>query len=139
MAIKTLIAISTTLAILLPLGFMLFFVVQPDAAFYRRGLGEPRVSITREEGLAYFLPLLATIAFVIGLWLWRGLRQTRSGSPVAAPQLPLCEIVLWIGRQGWRSLQLPQVAVLFFAAAVPLGFIWWIWSMVVVEGNLIRK
>src|SRR6478609_3736335 len=89
-------------------GSIAAFLMEPDAEFYLKYRGSHlRIPLTREQGLATLVPLLALVAAVIGSMYWRGFRHAwRTAQPEAiAPELYPGETVLWFGSPGWRSFR----------------------------------
>jgi hypothetical protein len=128
------IALSALVVLVLFFGAMAAFLMEPDATFYVRDrASHSRIPITREQGLAVWVPLLALLAVTAVCFFWHGLRHTwRTAQPAAvAPELPLGETVLWFGRPGWRSFRGFRILVALAVIVVPALLVRWMWSIVV--------
>jgi len=138
---RMLMALSTAIYFALFLGFMLVSVLEPGGTFWLGRRAQDRIALTREEGLAIFLPLIAFSALLVVRGVRGQLRQIWSASRAGAvaPEIPPGETVLWIGRPGWRSLSIPRLIGLLMAIVVPSGSAWWMWSIVASDGLLAEK
>lgn len=131
--------LSVLVVFVLFFGTMAAFLMEPGGTFYLGGRGShTRIPITREQGLAFFVPLLVLLVATAVAIFWRGFRHTwRTAKPAAvAPELPLGETVLWVGRPGWRSFRGLRVAAVLAVIVVPTLLVRWIWSVAVGPDDL---
>lgn len=130
---KQLVAVLSTLVFFaFFFGSIVAFLAEPDVSFsVRDRVSHSRIPLTREQGLAIFVPLLVMIAAIIAVTYWRGLRQVwKTAQPGAiAPELHPGETVLWFGRIGWRSFRGLRVLGVAFVIVIPLLLLWWMWSI----------
>lgn len=128
--------------------FVLFFatavaiLAEPGGTYSMRARGgHARILLTREQGLAVMVPLLALSAVSVVALFWRSLRHSwrMAQSGTVASELNPGETVLWFGKAGWRSFSGGRVAGMVLVIALPLLSAWWIWSIAAGSGVLSIK
>ena len=126
------ITLSGLVFVVIFFGVVATFLVEPGGTFYLRYHGShSRIPITREQGLAVMVPLIALNVAAVVFVFWRSLRHTwRTAQPAAVEsELDPGETVLWLGRPGWRTFRGLRLVGALAAIAVPPLLGWWMWSI----------
>lgn len=126
------VALSGLMVFVIFLGSFAAFLLEPGGTFYLRHAGsQSRIPLTREQGLAFWVPLLALCTTAVIFTFWHGLRLTwKTAKPATiAPEISPAETVLWFGRSGWRSFRGGRLAVTLLAVVAPMLLLRWMWSI----------
>jgi hypothetical protein len=129
---RIVVLLSTLVFFALFFGSIAAFLAEPDGTFYlHHRASHTRIPLTREQGLAMMVPLIAAGAGAVVYTFWRSVRHAwKTARPGAvAPELDAGETVLWHGKQGWRSFGVARVAVTAVVIIVPALLLKWMWSI----------
>lgn len=123
------------------IGLGVLTALNPDTTFMlgeRDGRG---IEISREVGLAIFLPVYLLLFILMAGMLLRGVFSIWSVGPADAALAILQggESTLWRGKPGWRSWVRERMVATGIVVAVLALFGWWIWSAWNSDERIVEK